>query len=137
MLQLSSSLCKTERDQKKMIDFHRLISSFRYAGEGFKFAFRNDQNFIVHLIAAVLVILLGLYFQVSKFEMIALSIMIVLVLVTEMINTSIEKMVDLITTDHHPSAKFAKDVASAMVLLAAVSAVIVGIIVFYPYIFFF
>lgn len=118
-----------------MINPTRLLRSFGYAIEGFQYAFRSDQNLIIHILTAVVVISLGIYFQISRFELITLSIMVVLVLIAEMMNTSIEKVVDLITTDHHPSAKIAKDVASAMVLLTAVSAVIVGILVFYPYMF--
>lgn len=117
-----------------MINPKRLLKSFGYAIEGFHYAFRSDQNLLIHVLVAAVVLSLGIYFQISRFELITLSIMIVLVLIAEMVNTSIEKVVDLITEDHHPSAKIAKDVASAMVLLTAVSACIVGILVFYPYI---
>jgi len=118
-----------------MINFKRLLNSFRYASAGFRFAFRNDQNLIIHIAIAFIVILFGLLFRMSRFEIITLSTMIVLVLVAEMINTSIEKIVDLITTEYHQSAKIAKDVSSAMVLLTAIGASAVGFIIFIPYIF--
>ena len=63
-----------------------------------------------------------------------LGVIILLVIITEMINTTIENMVDLITKEHHEEAKRAKDVASGMVLLAASGSVIVGILIFLPHI---
>lgn len=117
-----------------MISLQKLSRSFQYAGEGFHYAFIHDQNLRIHCVAAVVVILLGLYFNLSRFEMIALSLLIMMVFVAELINTAIEKVVDLITLDHHPTAKIAKDVSAAMVLFTAVGALIVGFYIFYPYV---
>ncbi len=117
-----------------MIDLRKLHRSFSFAWEGIVFAFKRDQNLRFHVLVALLVILLSLILDVNPFEMGILGVMILLVIVTEMINTTIENMVDLITKEHHEEAKRAKDVASGMVLLTASGSVIVGILIFLPHI---
>ena len=117
-----------------MINFRHLLKSFSYAWAGIVYAFHRDQNLRVHVLIAFLVIIASIYFKVNAFEMGILGVMILLVMVAEMLNTAIEKMVDLITTEHRENAKIAKDVASGMVLLTAVGSIVVGILVFYPHI---
>ena len=111
-----------------------LFGSVKYAFSGIWHALKNNRNLRIAFFAAVLVIILGLYFQVTTIEMIILLITILLVILTEMINTSIEEMVNLITTEHRMEAKIAKDVAAGMVLTAVIGSVILGIYVFAPYI---
>ena len=118
-----------------MINLPHLKKSFGYAFAGFRYALKRDQNLRVHFLAAILVIIASLSFHVNAFEMGILGVMILLVIVAEMLNTAIEKMVDLITTEHREDAKIAKDVASAMVLVTAFGSVIVGVLVFAPHIF--
>lgn len=117
-----------------MIDLKLLKNSFSYAAEGIRYAFSNDQNMRIHIIVAILVILASLLFKVTPGEMGILAVVIILVITTEMINTSIEKMTDLITKEYRTEAKIAKDVAAGMVLIASLGAVIVGIFIFTPYI---
>lgn len=117
-----------------MIKHKTLIKSFGYAFEGILYALRNDQNFRVHIAATILVIALSIFFDVNPFEMGILGVMIVLVIVTEMINTAIEKMVDLITQEYRQEAKIAKDVSAGMVLLSSMGAIIVGFLIFTPHI---
>ena len=109
---------------------HRI--SFKHAFDGFIYAVRTQPNFRFHLLATFVVILLGIYFSVSPFEWLILVFTINTVLVAEMVNTSIEAMVDLITLERRVDAKIAKDVASAMVLISAILAVIVALIIFLP-----
>lgn len=116
-----------------MIKHKTLLQSFGYAWEGIVYALKNDQNFRIHIAAAFIVILLSFYFDVSPFEMGILGVMIVLVIVTEMINTAIENMVDLITKEYHIEAKIAKDVSSGMVLITSIGALVVGFLIFAPY----
>lgn len=117
-----------------MVNPRRLSKSFSYAWEGIVYAFVHDQNLRVHAGAAVVVAIASIYFHVNAFEMGILGVMILLVICTEMINTAIEKMVDLITKEHREEAKIAKDVSSGMVLLTAAGSVIVGILIFLPHI---
>ena len=118
-----------------MVKIDKLRGSFSYAFQGWQFALKNDQNIRIHLLIAFLVILASFYFGLSIVEKSILVGMIVLVISCELMNTAVEKMVDLITTEHRMDAKFAKDVSSAMVLTSAVGSVIVGLIVFFPHVF--
>ena len=117
-----------------MIDHKRLFHSFGFAVEGIKYALKKDQNLRVHFTVAVLVIFLSVLLQVNPFEMGILGVMILLVIVTEMINSTIENMVDLITKEHRQEAKYAKDVAAGMVLISVIGSVIVGVLIFLPHI---
>lgn len=117
-----------------MIRHRTLIESFGFAWQGIKYGLVNDQNFKIHLAAAILVIAFTIYFDVSPFEMGILGVMIILVITTEMINTAIENMVDLITKEHREEAKIAKDVSAGMVLIASVGALVVGFLIFAPYV---
>lgn len=117
-----------------MIDFNKLYYSFHYALQGIRHALKNDQNLRIHFVVAALVIIASLIFHVNPFEMGILGIMILLVLAAEMINTTIEEMVNLITTEHRKEAKTAKDVAAGMVLLIASGSIIVGFLIFAPHI---
>ena len=111
-----------------------LIKSFVYAFEGIFYALNHNRNLRIHFIIAILVIIASIFFHVSPFEMGILGIMILLVITTEMINSSIEQMVDLIVTEHRKEAKIAKDVAAGMVLLTSIGSVIIGILIFVPHI---
>ncbi len=118
------------------MDYNKsLIKSFGYAVEGVWHALRCNRNLRISFFLAVLVILLGLYFQVTSLEMVILIIAILLVILSEMINTAIEEMVNLITQEHRKEAKIAKDVAAGMVLVASMGSVIIGLLIFTPYIF--
>lgn len=117
-----------------MIDGRRFIKSFKYALEGIHFAFRNDQNLLVHLLVAFLVINVSIALHVEPYQMGILGLTIMMVITAEMINSAIEKMVDLITKEHRQEAKIAKDVAAGMVLVTAVAAAIIGTLIFLPYI---
>lgn len=108
--------------------------SFMYAFTGVKHALKYNHNLRIHFVVGVLVAVASLYFDVNAFEMGILGVMIVLVICTEMINTSIEEMVDLITTEHRRQAEIAKDVAAGMVLVSSFGSVIVGILIFTPHI---
>lgn len=117
-----------------MINLKKLFLSFRYALKGIKYAYHRDQNLRIHFGAAILVIIASILFRVNPFEMGILGIMILLVICTEMINSSIEQMVDLITLEHRKEAEIAKDVAAGMVLLATLGSIIVGFLIFLPHI---
>ncbi|WP_284140432.1 MULTISPECIES: diacylglycerol kinase family protein [unclassified Virgibacillus] len=105
---------------------------FRYAWSGLKQIIRMEKNFQVHLGVAFLVIIAGFYFQISRFEWIAVIISIGMVLICEMINTAIESFLDYVRPQIHPAAKLIKDIAAGAVLVAAMMAVVIGCIVFLP-----
>lgn len=117
-----------------MVNPRRLIKSFGFAFRGLEHAYKYDQNLRIHFFIGTLVVLASILLRLNPFEMGILGVMILLVMVTEMINTAIERMVDLITKEHREDAKIAKDVAAGMVFLTAVGSVIVGILIFWPHI---
>ena len=108
-----------------------MLKSFAYAISGLIVAVKEERNFRVHLVATLLVTVLGFVFKLSLLEWAILSLTVFLVLVAELVNTAVEKAVDLAAgSRYHPLAKTAKDVAAGGVLLAAANAIIVGIIIF-------
>ena len=120
------------RDKLKKRSIKRLFNSFKYALEGIKYAFIYEQNIIVHSIIATIVIILGITLKISHFEWLICFILFGLVIATELINTSIEAIVDLICPKKDPLAKIAKDTASGAVLVFASVAAISGLIIFVP-----
>lgn len=117
-----------------MIHISRLMQSFRNAFAGVFYALSHNQNLRIHVGVAILVIIASLIFRVNAFEMGILGVMILLVIVTEMINTAIEEMVNFVTVEHKREAKIAKDVTAGMVLVTALGSIIVGILIFVPHI---
>jgi len=93
---------------------------------------RSEKNMQIHLIFAFLVVVFGLLLCISILEWIACLICFALVFSTEMINTSLENIVDIISPEHHPLAGKAKDIAAGAVLIAAILSAIVGLIIFIP-----
>ncbi|NIJ51855.1 diacylglycerol kinase family protein [Dyadobacter arcticus] len=114
------------------IDILKALRSFRYAGVGIYNLFRYENNARIHFMACILVVIAGIFFQISSIEWALIVIQIALVLAAEAINTSIEKLADLVSPEYHPVIKIVKDTAAAAVLLLAISAVIIGVIIFIP-----
>jgi len=108
------------------------LKSFYYAGLGLGQFFRQEHNARIHLVAAITVAVLGWLLKVSHMEAVALTIVIGVVWVTEILNTCIEKTMDMITLERHPQVKIIKDLAAAAVLIAAITAAIVGAFIFIP-----
>jgi diacylglycerol kinase (ATP) len=120
------------RDKLKEKSFKRLFNSFKYALEGIIYAFKYEQNIIVHTLVMILVIILGIVVKLNIYECLICLILFGLVIATEMINTSIEATVDLACKKKDPLAKIAKDTASGAVLIFAITSAIVGLIIFIP-----
>ena len=116
----------------KTFSFSERGKSFRYAGEGILAFFRNEHNARIHLLGTFTVIMLAIFLPVTPLETIALVVVMGLVWITELINTAIEKIMDTISRERHPAIKTIKDLSAATVLIAAVSALITGGIVFIP-----
>jgi diacylglycerol kinase (ATP) len=116
------------------MNLKKFRKSFRFALEGIDYALNSDQNLVIHFIISFLVIIISVLLEISAFEMAILGVTILLVITTEMLNTSIEKVTDLVTKEHRTDAKIAKDVASGMVLITALGSVVIGILIFFPHI---
>lgn len=116
-----------------MDEIKRLIRSFGYAGEGIIYTIKTQRNMQIHVGAAFCALLLSLLLQISWDDALLVFFSIFFVWILEMVNTAIEACVDLVTTDFHPLAKVAKDVAAGAVLLGAVFSILTGCYVFLPY----
>jgi diacylglycerol kinase (ATP) len=109
-----------------------VLRSFRFAGAGLVHLARTQANFVVHLVAALGALGLGLALAVPPAELALVLLTIGLVLVAEALNTALEAAVDLASPSRQERARIAKDVAAAGVLIAALVAVAVGALVFLP-----
>lgn len=107
-----------------------LLDSFNYALEGVIHVLRTQRNLRIHFLAAVLVFAAAIAVGVSRLQLLALLLAIAFVLVAEMLNTAIEGVIDVSTTSFDPNAKLAKDIAAGAVLIASITAVAVGFLVF-------
>ena len=108
------------------------IKSFRYAIAGIRQFIRREHNARIHLAVTVGVVIVARVLSVTRLEAVALALVIALVWVMEMINTCLERMADLISREEHPEIKYIKDLAAGAVLVAAITAVVVGLFIFIP-----
>ena len=107
-----------------------LLDSFNYAFEGIVHVLRTQRNLRIHFLIAIVVIAAAAALGVGRLELIALLLAIAFVLVAEMVNSAIEGAIDVSTTSFDPNAKLAKDVAAGAVLIASVTALAVGYLIF-------
>ena len=107
-------------------------ASFGHALRGLR-VFVSQPNARIHCAAAVVVVVLGAWLDVSAMEWVALVLAIALVIGAEALNTALEYVVDLSSPEWHPLARDAKDVAAAAVLVCSIGAAVVGLLVFVPY----
>ncbi|MBO7743827.1 diacylglycerol kinase family protein [Paenibacillus sp. MWE-103] len=112
----------------------RFLRSVAFAWAGVRASVRTEANMRLHLVAVVAVNAAGWLAGLSRTEWLAIVIAQGMVLGAELLNTAVEHVVDLASPGPHPLAKAAKDAAAGAVLVAAVMAVIVGLIVFGPHI---
>ena len=106
--------------------------SFRCAFSGLLDAWRSERNMQIHTIVAVLSIGAGLWLGLARLEWLFLFSAIFLVTTMEMLNTALERVVDLFTRDYHPLARLAKNAAAGAALLAAFYALTVALFIFLP-----
>lgn len=111
-----------------------LLKSFMYAGRGIRWVFAGQRNMRIHLAISVAVLMAAAWFRITLTELALVIFAMALVMTAEMINSVIEKTIDLVTGEYHPLAAQAKDAAAGAVLLAAFFSVIIGLLVFCPYV---
>lgn len=110
----------------------RFFKSFSFAAQGIVYGVRKEANLKFHLFVTLITVASGFFFSISKIEWLMVLSAVFGMIALELMNTAVEKTVDLVTKDYHHLAKAAKDTAAGAVLIYAVYAVIVGIIVFLP-----
>lgn len=118
-----------------MFSLKRLKKSFRHAIAGLVYTWRNEQNFRFQVFVGGLVIALGLWLQLSELRMVLVLLLVMTVLVLELINTFFEKLVDMLSPRIHDYVRQLKDLLAAIVLVGSIGAVIIGFLIFAPYIF--
>ncbi|MFH1745095.1 MAG: diacylglycerol kinase family protein, partial [bacterium] len=117
-----------------MIKIKRLFKSFQYALRGFARVMSEEQNLRVQSAVGALVIFLGAYFRVSRFEWCFLVLAIGFVMLAEIMNSAVERVVDILKPRMDVYIKEIKDIMACAVMFASLVAVIMGVIIFYPYI---
>lgn len=118
-----------------MLSIAHLFKSFHYASRGIAIAWRNEQSFRIQITAALLVLLLAVWVRVSIGQAIVLLMLVMLVLTLELINSVLERFVDVFKPRIHPMVEEIKDLMAGAVLIASVGALIVGLLIFVPYFF--
>ncbi len=113
----------------------RLFKSFYNAWQGIKYVFKQEQNFKIQLLISILVLLLIWYLPLSKGEMIVVILLIFIVLILELMNTAFEKLADVLKPRLFYQIGIVKDIMAAMVFLSSIGAIIIGLIIFWPYLF--
>ena len=111
---------------------HSLLKSFGFAFEGLKAAIAGGRNFKSQITAGLTACILGFILRLSSSEWLDLVIIITLVLILELVNTSIEALVDLVSPEIQEKAKLAKDAAAAAVLVTSIGSIIIGVLLFLP-----
>lgn len=108
------------------------IASFRYAFQGWFHVLRTQHNAWIHSVIATAVFMVGLWVGLPPRDWAVIILTIAMVFAAEFMNTAIEAVVDLASPDKHPLAKIGKDVGAAAVLVAALAAVLVGLLILGP-----
>jgi len=110
----------------------KILRSFGFACSGLKYCITTQVNFRIHLLLASMALSVGFVLGISTAEWLAVSICIGLVLILEMVNTSIEKLCDMVQQYFHPRIKIIKDIAAGAVLVSALVSLCTGLLVFLP-----
>ena len=111
----------------------RKEKSFGYAFEGIWTGIQKERNMKIHCLAVIAVTLAGTLFHITAAEWCICLLLFALVVSLELVNTAVEAVVDLVTEEKKPLAKIAKDTAAGAVLFSAIVSVIIGCIIFVPY----
>lgn len=122
------------RDERKRKGIGRFINSINYSMAGLRYAYKNEQSMTIHVSITAVIIIFGIVLHISRLEWVICIFLLGIIMATELINTALEAVVDLITQDYHPLAKIAKDTASAAVFVFSFVAAIIGGLIFIPHI---
>ncbi len=115
-------------------NFKKFIKSFHYASQGIINLFKTEQNARFHIIVAVILGISAYFLKFTRLEAIILFFAIISVLSIEIINTAIERLIDVVHPENHGTIEFVKDAMAGAVLIASIIAVVVGFLLFYPHI---
>jgi len=119
----------------KFINFHLLKRSFSHAISGLKYNLSHEQNFRIQVIIGTIILFFTFYFPLTTGQRITLILLISLVLILELLNSVLERTIDLLKPRIDPGVEIIKKTMSGLVFLAAITSVIIGILIFFPFIF--
>jgi diacylglycerol kinase (ATP) len=108
-----------------------LVDSFNYAINGIISTVRSERNMKIHIIAAALVMILSLFYDLTRNEFLIVCITIAVVIICELFNTAIEVIIDTLIGIYHPKAKLVKDTSAGAVFVAALLSIVVGYFIFF------
>lgn len=120
---------KETRDKSTKQPFKK---SMHYAIDGLVHTLFHERNFRTHILCLALVTLIGLFYQLSTYEWLAITLISTMVLMAEMFNTAIENTLDWLEPNHHEVVKIVKDICAGAVLVTAIGAIIIAILIFTP-----
>jgi diacylglycerol kinase len=123
---------KKDINQAKRFSICQRVKSFSFALKGILYAFKTQHNTWIHIIVMVLVITAGFIFRLNLMEWGLIVFAIGIVLVSELINTAIESLVDFVSPNYDKNVGLIKDVAAGAVLISAIISVVIGLIIFLP-----
>jgi diacylglycerol kinase (ATP) len=112
--------------------FLKRIQSFKYAFAGLKYLIVNEHNSRIHLFSAIVAIILCFVLKISTIEWLFILLVIGMVFILEIVNSAIENLSNFVSPDTHPQIKVIKDLSAAAVLVGAITALLIGIIIFLP-----
>jgi len=116
-----------------MIRIKRLFKSFKYAFRGLLKAFKEEQNIRIQFFIGLLVVVIGIFFNISKFEWLMVFFSIGVVLLMELVNSAVERVADILRPRINQYVKEIKDIMSAAVMLASIMSFLIGLFIFWPY----
>ena len=130
-MQNKNKILESKRESYK--NSKNVLISFKYALKGIYYVFKTSRNFKIQVIFALFILILGFLFQISKSNYIILIATIMSVLILEILNTSVESLVDLVIKKEFSNlAKISKDTSAGAVLLASINSVIIAVYIFIP-----
>lgn len=112
--------------------FKKRLQSFKYAFNGLRLMLKEEHNFRIHLLAAVITVFCGWFFKISYYEWLIVILLIGWVLCLEIINSCIEQIMDFVNPGKSASIKKIKDLAAAAVLISTITAFVIGLVIFVP-----
>ena len=118
-----------------VLDIKKFAVSIKFAFRGLSYVFKNEQNFRIQLLIAIVVLILAIYFKIPDYQAVILLMIIGAVLILEMVNTIFEKIADMLQPRIHHYVAIIKDLMAAAVFITSLGAAIIGIIIFWPYFF--
>lgn len=122
------------RNKSKYSGIKRIVYSCKYSLEGLKYAYRYEKSLWLHAGCSIVAILMGLLFKISLNQWSVLLISLGVILAFELVNTAVEAVVDMYTTEYHELAKIAKDCCSGATFVASMICIVITYVIFYPHI---